>query len=228
MPEKQQQFEYSTENLQRLELSLSRDRLKPYVAAAQGDIRHAMALYEWNTVLSEAFYGLLQGLEVALRNSMHRVLAEHFGRPEWYAVMPLYLDQKKAYLKAVEKLHRDKKDFTPNRMIPELTFGFWVALTGPRYAQTVWDKCLYKAFPRRGVSRKTIHKRLNKIRLLRNRVAHHECIIGKLPDGKPRDLMQDWDEIIEIVYWICPVTAKWIKANNKFKERFAAKPQPVP
>jgi hypothetical protein len=226
MPANQQQFEYSRENLKRLELSLSTDRLNPYLSASQGDMRYAIALYEWNTALSESFYSLLQGLEVSLRNSMHRALTDYFGRPDWYTVIPLHSDQKNAYTKAIEKLTRDNKDLSPKRVIPELTFGFWVALTGPRYAQTAWDKCLYKAFPRAPVGRKNVQKRLTKIRLLRNRVAHHECIIGKLSNGTPRDLTNDWNEIVEMIYWICPVTAKWIKGNNTFKERFAAKPQP--
>ena len=36
-------------------------------------------LYAWNTAVSAAFYGPLQGLEVALRNAMHRRLAERLG-----------------------------------------------------------------------------------------------------------------------------------------------------
>src|SRR5207249_10452364 len=32
------------------------------------------------------------------------------------------------------------------REIAELMFGFWTSLAGTDYAQTLWDRCLHKAF----------------------------------------------------------------------------------
>jgi hypothetical protein len=53
--------------LDALETSLSRQRLATYVNAAGGDREQAVRLYTWNTAVSAAFYGPLQGLEVAPR-----------------------------------------------------------------------------------------------------------------------------------------------------------------
>lgn len=56
--------------LDALETSLSQQRLATYVNTAGGDREQAVRLYTWNTAVSAAFYGPLQGLEVALRNAM--------------------------------------------------------------------------------------------------------------------------------------------------------------
>ncbi|WP_216644572.1 hypothetical protein [Candidatus Thiodictyon syntrophicum] len=65
--------------LDALETSLSRQRLATYVNAAGGDREQAVRLYTWNTAVSAAFYGPLQGLEVALRNAMHGQLTGVYG-----------------------------------------------------------------------------------------------------------------------------------------------------
>jgi hypothetical protein len=64
-------FNLSTAVVQALETSLSPERMATYVAATEGDREKALRLYTWNTAASAAFYGPLQGLEVALRNAMH-------------------------------------------------------------------------------------------------------------------------------------------------------------
>ena len=66
-----------------LEAAFSLERLGTYLRAAQGDRKKALRLYTWNTALCAAFYGPLQGLEVALRNATHRQLAVCYGE-EWY------------------------------------------------------------------------------------------------------------------------------------------------
>ena len=76
-------FAFDEDILDALVASLSPERIATYMAAAGGDREKAMRLYTWNTAVSAAFYGPLQGLEVALRNAMHRSLAARYG-PDWY------------------------------------------------------------------------------------------------------------------------------------------------
>src|ERR1700722_3473554 len=174
----QGQFLYSIEQIARLEQTLSPDRLNPYIALAHGDRQHAIKLYEWNTSLSESFYGVLQGLEIALRNSLHDTLSNAFAAPDWYDQFALEPDQQRTLQKAKQRIIRDGKMINPGRVVAELSFGFWVSILGPAYAQTLWDKYLYSAF-RFPMKRKTVHLRLDGIRKLRNRVAHHESILGR-------------------------------------------------
>jgi hypothetical protein len=219
----QQEFVYSTEALAKLVDSISAERLEPYLIHSKGDLAYAMRLYEWNISLSESLWGLMQTLEVSLRNAMHISLTQHFARADWYEVCPLFQEQKGVLKSVRDTLKKDGKTETPGRIVAELSFGFWTGLTGPSYAQVLWDRCLHKAFPHSKSKRKAICKRLNHIRLLRNRVAHHESIIGK--GGVLRNLKQDAIFILEAVGWICPVTTQWISTRNSFFDRFAAKPK---
>ena len=53
---------YSEEEIASLELTLSSDRLRSYLFHSNGDRVAAIHLYEHNCDLSEALYGVLQGL----------------------------------------------------------------------------------------------------------------------------------------------------------------------
>ena len=55
-----------------LEAAVSPERLSTYLTAAGGDRKRALQLYTWNTEMSAAFYGPLQGLEIALARATQR------------------------------------------------------------------------------------------------------------------------------------------------------------
>ena len=69
-------FRYTNEILDDLEVFLSRERLGTYLDATRNDREGAVRLHVWNTAARAAFYGPLQGLEVALRNAMNRMHGE--------------------------------------------------------------------------------------------------------------------------------------------------------
>src|SRR3954468_4954863 len=66
-----QGFKYETLTIDSLEQALSVERLDGYIARCKGDRLAGIRLYERNTYLSEALYGVLQALEIALRNKIH-------------------------------------------------------------------------------------------------------------------------------------------------------------
>ena len=207
-------FEYSAVNLAELERTLSADRLDPYRTSVGGDRELAVRLYEQNTLLAESLYGVLQGLEVALRNSMHEQLAAGHGRPDWWNAVGLEPEQATMLQKAQSALNREGKPLGPGRIVAELSFGFWTGLTGPRYGD-LWKNHLVKIFPRRPVQRAEVQMRLNSIRKLRNRIAHHEPILS-------RPLQRDANQIFDTLSWMSPITARWVRGNSTFDERFAA------
>jgi hypothetical protein len=219
-------FVYDEPALLALEASLSLDRLKPYLELAEGDKVYAIRLYEWNTKVSESLYSIIQGLEVALRNRVHKILSEGFASEAWYDVCPLEERQTRDIQDAVERILDDGKDPTPGSVVAELMFGFWVSLFGTDYAQTLFDQHLWKCFPHTKAKRKDVAKKLKIIRYLRNRVAHHESVIGKL--GHVRDLTKDVGSILELVGWVCPITAKWIAAYSSFDAQYTSRPQKPP
>lgn len=208
-------FAYTSEELEKVKEALSEERLGPYLTLAGSDLREAIRLYERNTALSEALYGLLQGLEVSLRNSMHRAISKGLSREDWYDFITWRLAQQEQIGNAKESLQKKAKPVTPGRMVAELTFGFWVGLTGPKYSVDLWEKHLYKAFPNAKLGRKQLNKRLESIRLLRNRVAHHEPILS-------RDLLKDVNRILETIGWISADTERWVRETSCFFERFAS------
>jgi hypothetical protein len=209
----QDEFTYRPEELERIRQSLSKERLSSYMALAANNLREAIRLYKRNTSLSEALYGLLQGLEVTLRNAMHQTLALGLGREDWYDSMIWQMVQQDQIANAKEGLLKKAKPITPGRVVAELSLGFWVGLTGPKYSVNLWEQHLYKAFPNAKLGRKQLNKRLESIRILRNRVAHHEPILS-------RDLENDVDRILETIGWISRDTERWVRQTNCFHERF--------
>ena len=213
-------FSYTKEILDELVASLSRERLHTYLAAARGDRARAIRLHVWNTAVSAAFYGPLQGLEIALRNAMRRELAERYG-PSWYDNPNAGLD--KGALDRVtgarSELARAGYGNEASRIVAALPFGFWVSLTGPGgrrasghkadYEMTLWRPAPRRAFPHREkLTRKQAHRPLDDLRILRNRIAHHEPIFA-------RDLARDHERILDVAGWISPGTATWIERHDR-------------
>ena len=213
--------------LDALETSLSPERIATYTAETGGNRELALRLYTWNTAISAAFYGPLQGLEVALRNAMHQQLSTAYGE-DWYDNPACGLDQG-----AMRKIENAKKTLgrggyaiDPPHVVAELSFGFWVSLLGrggraappdtgrKNYEMTLWRPALYKAFPNSHLKRADTHRPLDYLRTFRNRIAHHEPIFN-------RHLQQDYHSILNVAGWICPKTASWIRHHSRVEELLA-------
>lgn len=217
-------FPFNDTVLDALVASLSPERIATYVAATGGNREQAMRLYTWNTAASAAFYGPLQGLEVALRNAMHRELVAGYG-PDWYDNVACGFDA--GTLRRIEAakddLRRDGYAVDPPHLVAALPFGFWVALLGRggragglgaakrNYEMTLWRPCLHKAFRYAKVSRAQAHHPLDYLRTFRNRIAHHEPIFL-------RHLTADYQSILTVAGWISPDAQGWIDHHSRVEE----------
>lgn len=194
--------------------SISLDRLSKYLAETNGDLDQALALYERNTRLSEAFYGPLQCMEVCLRNKLSAQLEKAYGA-SWLlgTAVPLDPDAFQAIAKAIDSIK--PKPVTPGAVIAELSFSFWVGLMGPRYDATLWRKSLQAAFRAdgKGKARGLVHGRFNALRRLRNRIAHHEPIFQ-------RPLPKMHSELMEAIGWMCSETQAWALHHSRFEDVF--------
>jgi hypothetical protein len=201
-------FPYDATVLAALEVILSTDRLTSYLRETNGDKEAALRLYAWNTAVSAAFYVPLQGLEVALRNALHRELTAAFGSP-WYDHLNLTFAPKEntRIREAKATLARSSKLIDAPHIVAELPFGFWVSLLGPGhqglYHNRLWIPALHKAFPYTKQPRREIHRPLDHLRLLRNRIAHHEPIFR-------RHLAADYETALRVLQWISPEAATWV------------------
>ena len=213
-------FPYSESLLHGLGTSLSRERLGTYLAASGGDQVQALRLYTWNTAVSAAFYGPLQGLEIALRNAIHTQLSHRYGT-FWFDNPDTGLDAGASTRIAAARsdLDRSGKALRPDRIVARLSFGFWVSLTGrgerrnsgrkANYEMTLWRPALRNAFPHRErLVRRQVHGPLIALRLLRNRIAHHEPVIR-------RDLSEDHDLVLEVAGWMSPAMRSWIEYHSR-------------
>jgi hypothetical protein len=110
-----------------IERAVSHERLRRYLAAASQNLSDALFLYEQNVALSEMTYGLMHGVEIAVRNAMHDHLSAHFNTWRWFDVAPLPPYSTDKVVAAV----RDAggPNASPGKVVAELTFGFWTDLS---------------------------------------------------------------------------------------------------
>lgn len=112
---------------------------------------------------------------------------------------------------------------TTGKVIPELSFVFWEKMFTGRFDLQIWSKHLTVVMPYLNpawniqVARGKINKDLNKIRGLRNRIAHHEPIFN-------RALAAEFSLIEELINFRCPVTAAWMVKHQQAQPFFSTKP----
>ena len=218
-------FIWTPRSVDAFEKMLSSDRFATYLTSSNGDRVGAAQLYTWNTALSAAFYGPLQGLEVALRNAMHHQLSYTYGT-DWFDNHASGLDARtsREVAKARAKLLKDKRIDNPPNMVAILPIGFWTALLGKggplaaggkaKYEMTLWRPGLYRAFPNKRLNRQAAYDRLAYLRNFRNRIAHHEPIFK-------RHMEKDFASILEVAGWISPETGAWISYYSRVLDLLA-------
>lgn len=211
-------FRKASEN--QLDELLSTERFGRYLAWAGGDREKAFELYALNTALSEALYTPMQMLEVALRNRFHAVLSDERG--EYWFDDPGLISvehQREQLAKARAGLQAEGKPITPGRVVASLTFGFWTAMLNKPY-ENLWQTVLHKAARRedgKGLTRKALAGPLTPIRVIRNRVAHHEPIINW-------NLPRHYANIEQMTTWLSPVAADWLRHHSRFPVVYPSTP----
>jgi hypothetical protein len=214
-------FTYDEASLDRIIKYISIDRLAAYLILSKKDRERAIRLYERNTELSEALYGVVQGLEVTLRNAVHQILESDHGQ-DWHDAFALEESEKSAVDEAKRSIENRQETITQGRIVAELTFGFWVRLFSASYAKTLWGPSLRKIVPLR-VDRRAVYARLKDMKTLRNRIAHHNRIIGH-----PKTVAIQYQELIETIGWFSGDTKNWVEQTNCVGERLEKKFPPKP
>jgi hypothetical protein len=208
-------FLYSPEIIHSLEKTLSTSRLSTYRGVVGNDDGKALALYCWNTAVSAALYVPLQGLEVSLRNTVAAELTAYKGT-NWFDQVTLRSVELQQIAAAKAELAKRGRPCTGPRLIAELSFGFWVALLGKSYTHSLWTPALRKGFEAK-LDRRRLFEKLDHLRRLRNRIAHHEPILG-------RDLHADHASILTVVGWICRDTRRWLEHQSGVVALLSQKP----
>ena len=200
------------------ERTLSVARLNAYTEKGEADTYNAIARYLWNAALCEALYPTLQAFEVALRNAIHSSLSDYY-RPEWLLEQNFFRNREwNAILDAQDSLSEQGKlaadaSVRPDDLVAELMLGFWTGLFvhayDRKFAIPVMSRGL-KGFPDTIRTRDSLYKRFDKVRYLRNRVAHHEAIYHWA------DLPQRHEDVLNYIGYINPVAGNLAHVIDRF------------
>lgn len=195
-------------------------------AGVQGDDDlSALILYAWNAQVSGALLSPLHICEVVVRNAVADALEAIYGaRWPWSPTFERSLpDPLQGYSPRKDVQSARRAAPTTGKVIPELKFVFWQKMFTSRYDTRVWDQHLRRVMPNLDSAktipelRQAIYSDLEKVRLLRNRIAHHEPIFK-------RALGDDYQIIHALIERRCAVTAGWLDSNQTATAIIAAKP----
>lgn len=197
--------------------AFSEPRMEPYREACGGDAAQARRLYWWNVEACASLYGPLHCLELALRNALHAVLTEHYGRADWWETAPLNAQGLRLVAKARSKCAgrsrpgRGRSVVGADSVVAELSFGFWTALVsgGSGYDRSLWVPVIHKAFPHYSGRRDVLYDALWSLVLLRNRVMHHEPV-------HTRHLEADHAKIYRVLGYLSPALVQEVRTMDRF------------
>ncbi|MBG0831655.1 Abi family protein [Planomonospora sp. ID67723] len=205
---------------------MSPERLGRYRTAVGGDLRQAIALYEWNATISATFWSTLGHLEVLIRNAMHQQLTAwstaSYAQPRWYLDPGrVFSDQtRREIAKARGRATLNgRRPETIGHVVAELSFGFWRYLLISSYDRSLWPH-LRHAWPSRQL-RRDVYDPLAQLHDLRNRIAHHEPIYE-------RPLKELHAATLDVAGWTCPDTAAWIRSRCAVLDVLARRPATIP
>lgn len=222
---RQENFQYHDDVSAALENTISAERLGTYLKKSGFNRERAIKLYVWNSYISQSLHSSLESCEVAIRNSVNECLTDAFGS-QWFENLRFFSINPETQSRlttsiqqVISRIEKAGHDVTNGRVVAGLSFEFWVGLMAGKYEQPLWQTRLHGIFPNlpKLMRRKDLQERLQKIKELRNRVAHYEPIFG-------RNLSQEHADIIATIGYRCPHTADWINHHSRFHLALRAKP----
>jgi hypothetical protein len=146
-----------------------------------------LAQYEENLLLSKQHYIPLSILEVSLRNAINYHFEKFYGAG-WLVNESSFLqkDHLTKIFDAKQKIKSRKEILTKDKLIAELSFGFWANLFKSSYDRQMRISNLKQIFTNLSskdvklINRNELFQTINHIRNFRNRIFHHEKIVNKV------------------------------------------------
>lgn len=186
--------------------------------------------YIYNLKLSEAFYPALSLLEITLRNKICNAIEKLICK-DWL-INELKIQnilENKEYQKLLDSANKIKKagkTITNDRLVSEMTLGFWIHLCTKSYKPKLWDKkgffeLVFPNYTNNGQLRKIapIQNNLLAILRLRNRIFHHEIIIN----GKQTP-QEQYQTIIDMLHLLSNEAELLLQKISRFNDIIKQKP----
>lgn len=160
--------------------------IKKYITQSRLSAYSDMEEYKQNLLVSKSMYIPLSILEVSIRNAVDNHFSNFYGNG-WLINEATFL-QRDAIRKITEakaRIQEREESLTREKLVAELPFGFWTSLFQQPYDKNLRFSNLRQIFsnlPKQEekiVDRKYLSSQLNLIRAFRNRISHHEKVIGK-------------------------------------------------
>lgn len=198
--------------------------MQPFGEPIEASVPSALELYIWNAKVSGAFLAPLHVCEVVIRNAASEALESVYGA-EWPWSAGFRQSLPDHFKRKVEEACAKNKINSTGKFIAEMNFGFWKDLFTSRHEHRLWQE-IQSYFP--GLpswksiaeQRECMHRDLEKVGRLRNRIAHHEPIFK-------RNLGRDLFLINRLVKNRCTHTAEWMEGLHEgdLDRLIAARPQ---
>ena len=186
--------------------------------------------YIYNLRLAESFYPALSLLEISLRNricnAIDKLICEDWLVKELSQQKLLSDKEYKKLLESESKIKKSGKKVTNDRLISEMTLGFWVYLCTKSYKPKFWDKKGFfeSVFPNYVVEQglrkiAPIQNNLLAILRLRNRISHHEMIINgnKTPQ-------EQYQLVLNILHLLSTDMEKLLNKISRFEDIIKQQP----
>ena len=208
---------------QSIEDIFTQSRLSVYKKDGVDDVT-CLARYLFNIEICKSLYSALHVFEITLRNSIDKILADYAKVQNWYDVLSIDNESKNKIEEAKRKIKKHGKEITHDRIISELTLGFWTSFLTTRYSQysfqsVIIKKC-FKNVPKQNRNIKSLQKIFEKMRLLRNRVSHYERLIHW------KDLKDQHLQLLECIKWLNVESYEIVKEIDCFDAVYSAGIQP--
>ncbi len=208
--------------IEALKLSISSDRLATYLTAVGFDEERALRLYLWNATIGEAFHLPIQAVEVGLRNCINAALCAEYGSDWWQnSTFLASIDHERQtdISMAQRRITNRGHTLATSQIVATLSFGFWVGMLQPRFNPTVWTKHIGNAFIYLPDNRyrSDLASSAKRTADLRNRIWHHEPIFRE-------NISDEFRSVMELLGWICPEKAAWIRPNCRVLSLLRQKP----
>lgn len=141
------------------------------------------------------------------------------GREDWWAtgsrvvLLPRHRQKIADCVAKVEGDLRGRRPVLAGDVVAATDLGFWTGLLGRGRAgsadyQTLWDGAIRHAFPHTRRRREQIWGRFNAMRLLRNRIGHHEHLMKTDP-------ARNLQTIVELIGWVSGPMAEWVDDRSR-------------
>jgi hypothetical protein len=210
-------------NVSKLRAAISEQRFARYLTEAGGDEQLAWELYEWGIDVASALHLPLHALEITLRNRIFESIARLHGR-SWLTHPSRASWLRESEIEMIDNAHRqvsrERRIVNPDDLIAALPFGFWVGLVAGFHDQGLWREATYRAFSGK-LKRRDLHDHLDRVRTLRNRIAHHEHLLN-------RKLDEDLDRIDTLLRSLNAEVATWVLNHSAARAVLAIRPSRTP